>query len=576
MNIAKEKLSFIFFIIFVAIYVFILLINTNLAPNDDFMMLRTLQSGKPFLYYSANFPYYDLTKYGRFTPLAALEYNIFLFFSKSPSPFWYYFYHTLQFLILVFLLLKIFEWSIPKKSTRYLLIALLSLIPGFTFVWFRTQLPERNFIFFLAVFILFFVNYAQKKHWGYFLLTFISANLTIYYKEIAFVVVGAFTFFYLLFSWKQSDKKTKILCALIILSSLIYLIIYGLYVLPKGGAFTHGKNFSVPFYITFLKNLLNYGLITDPLIIFIFLPLVIWRLFKILAKQEMPHALYDSMLLAAFLFIIAYFILNIQGAHYFMPIYIFVIPSVFYFLSQNNYKISSNAFKSHWTLKILHLQNFQRFWKCSITITLFLFFTNSLPLGIHNLTYNKYIALNFNKTLDFLTNDIKAKYANNKAAIFLDGLNKGSGNWSYFIVSEFLLHKGLTTEQFDLKAQIEDEKKPKEQPLPIAIPKISLPYSVFQGDGAQEIKQGDYLIVSSLSTDFSKKNNGDENYLKSLEKQYILVFKTKSPFEFPMLTLKEATRYLLYKINKSGKKLFTMDIRKPNLESPDFYVFVKK
>ena len=182
----------------------------------------------------------------------------------------------------------------------------------------------------------------------------------------------------------------------------------------------------------------------------------------------------------------------------------------------------------------------------------------------------------YQHSLDFIVNDIKTKNANNQAGIFLDGLNKGSGNWNYFIFSEFLLHKGLTPEQFDLKAQIEDEKKPKEQPLPIAMPKISLPYSVFQDDGPSAIKTGDYLVVSSLSTDFSKKNNGDKDYLESLEKEYNLVFQTNSPLEFPMFTLKEAARYFLYKINQSDKKFLTMDIRKPNLESPDFYVFVKK
>ena len=577
LNLKSNRVGFIF-IIFIATYIFALLINANLAPNDDFMMLRTLQSDKPFLYYSADFPYYNLAKYGRFTPLAALEYNIFLPFSKSPSPFLYYLYHATQFLILIFILLKIFELSIPKKSTRYLLIMLLSLIPGFTFVWFRTQLPERNFIFFLAAFLLFFINYAQKKQWGYFTLTLISANLTIYYKEIAFIIVGAFAFFYLLSSWKQSDKKTKILCALIILSALIYVIIYGLYILPKGGAFTHGKNASIPFYVTLLKNLLNYGFMTDPLIIFIFLPLCIWRLKQIFIKHKITEPLYDSMLFSAFLFVIAYFILNIQGAHYFMPIYVFVIPSVFYFLSQKSCKKSSGAIESNWTLKILHLQNFQPPWKCLIIITAFLFLFNSLPLGIHNLTYNKYMALNFNKTLNFLTNDIKINHSGERANVFLDGLNKGSGNWNYFIVSEFLLHRELTTKQFDLRAQIEDVKVSKSQPLPIAIPKIALPYSIFQNEKPSQIKTGDYLIVSSLSTDFSKKNNGDKNYLKSLENEYNLAFKTTSKLAFPMLTLKEAARYLLYKYNnlQPGKKLFTMDIRKPNFESPDFYVFIKK
>src|SRR3989338_2366574 len=83
-------------IIFITAFALLMLVKPNLAPTDDFILLRTLQSGRPLLFYlySPDFRYGDVTNIGRFIILGQMEYNFFGFFSKSPSPFWYFLFHT--------------------------------------------------------------------------------------------------------------------------------------------------------------------------------------------------------------------------------------------------------------------------------------------------------------------------------------------------------------------------------------------------------------------------------------------------------------------------------------------------
>ena len=186
-NNTNQKLVFWGFVVFCLFYALLFLINPHLGPNDDFVFLRTLQSGKPLIYASDNFPYYDWKELGRFQPLVSMEYNFIGLFSRSPSPFWYYFIHAIQFLIFIFLFIKLLSFITQKKSILYGATTLLILLPAFTFTWFRLQLPERNILFLFTAFLLCYFLYSQKQKTWYLILAGVIANLAIYYKEINFI-----------------------------------------------------------------------------------------------------------------------------------------------------------------------------------------------------------------------------------------------------------------------------------------------------------------------------------------------------------------------------------------------------
>jgi hypothetical protein len=539
----------LFFGFFVAAYTLVILINPQLGPTNDFIFLRTLQSGKLFLPYSQNFPYFDTVKLGRFSPLAVMEYNLFGLFSKSPSPFWYYFYHAIQFVIFAVLIVKLLGKFTTNKFILYGVPTLFFLTPGFTISWFQMQINERNVIFFLAVFLLCYLSYLKEQKAIYFILGLISANLAIYSKEIAFIVIGVFVFSHLLFSRKTANKKIKIFDGLLFLSSLIYIIIYYFFIWLNRGPNLYLPN-SSHYFLLLTKNFLNYGFFSDPVLILLLLPLTIWRMYKILVQHQEAHPVYDSMFMAASAYVAAFFVLNMYGPYYLLPAYIFVLPALIYFFNKEIPK--------------------KFFWKTVGAVTGFVLIFNVLPSGIHYLTYNKYLPVNFNKTLDFLIQKINSKNSNERTNIFWDGVDRGTGRGAYFVFADFLQFKGLENTQFDLKSDINTQN-----PAPLISKKELMPFinsfTVFQKDESDEIKSGDYLIVSPHST-----KNASKSYLNFLKNDYELVFQTKSPLAFPSLNLKTLVKYFLSKKLSESQKASGVMINENLMNSPDYYVFIKK
>ncbi|MDI6717464.1 MAG: hypothetical protein QMD86_00200 [Patescibacteria group bacterium] len=540
LNALKNDLFLSGFLVFVCAYVILLLISPQLAPTDDFIFLRTLQSGKPILYYSSDFPYYDAATMGRFTPLAAMEYNLFGIFSKSPDPFWYYFYHAIQLVILSILIVKILSLFTKNKLLIYSASVLLFLTPGFAISWFRMQMNERNVIFFLTIFLFFYLNYIKNKKITFILLSLIFVNLAIYYKETAFIAIGAFAFFHLIFSIKAADLKLKIFDGLLLLSSLIYLIFYYFYTYINRGANIYG-NTSFDWIVS-VKNILNYALFSDPLLILVLLPLALWRLFKIIFKKERVEPVMDSLLISAFFYVAAFFALNMYGPYYLLPAYVLTLPVLIYFFNQ--YQLSIN------------------FWKFFGGITALLFIINVIPSGLHYLTYYKYLPINFNNSIDFIIRDINSKNSSKQANIFMGGVDRGTGRGTYFVLAEFLRFKGLSDNQFDLKSNVRTET-----PLPL-ISKITVPFTVFKNDNIDEIKSGDYLVILPQST----KVNVTDEYLNLLNQNYTLIFQTKSTFAFPQFNLKTLAKYLISKNVKENKVIVNENL----MEWPDYYVFVRK
>ncbi len=548
MSFRKQSMLFYFFLLFLVLYAFFLVSNVHLAPTDDFIFLRTLQSDALLLYYHDNFPYYDAAQAGRFTPLAAMEYNIYHLFSSSPSPFWYYFSHAAQLLILAFVGFTILARVLPSFFARYSFLITLTLLPGFTFTWFRLQLNERDMLFFLALFLWSYFSYHAREKWLTLVFGIIAVNCVIYYKEIGFVLVGAFALLHLIFSFKTASRGVRIFDGLLLVSSALYALFYFFYILPQGGTFAHGAtSFS---YIASLKNLLNYAFVSDPFIIWIVLPLAVSRAFRIGLRKDVPHPLFDSMLFAAVAYVAAIFFFHLYGVYYFLPLYLFAAFPVFYFLPF--------LFRS-WV------------WKVLTYLSIFLILFNTLPLGIHYLTYYKYLPIHFNSTLDFVVHDIPFRHPEGRAVIFLDGLDRCGGKWMYFIYSEFLLSKGLDSSRFDLRADRESQLR---CPFPLPIP-IPMPYTIFETGALPSISSGDYLILSPESID-PVRTPGNRDYLASLQKDYVLLWHTESPLVFPLFTIKEAGRYLLSRGATPDQTFFGISRKAPNLELPNYYVFVRK
>lgn len=546
MNFSRNKIIYSFWV-FIIFYLAVILIYPRLQPTDDFVFLRTLQSGKPILYYSQSFPYYDAKELGRFTPLVPMEYNLAWFFSSSPSPLWYYGFHALQFLVLIWASLKLFKLATESKYLPYLATGFLTLLPGFAIAFFRLQMNERNVLVYMALFLLSYFYFLKDQRSRYAVLCIFFANLVIYYKEVGFILIGTFSFAHLLLTWKMTNIKNRVLDFMLWSYSILYLLLYYLLVFSEKGRQYIPIYYNV--YLVIAKNILNYAFFSDPLIFLIALPLTFYRMIQVFVKGEKAHPFYDTMLATIPVYIGAFIALKLYSPYYLLPTYIVAIPPILYYL------------------KKIHYGSITKFlWLGLWMLTGFFIVVNNIPAGLHYISYQKYLGINFNKALDVITEQIPNNATSTKPTnIYLDGVDFGPGRGTYFVFAEFLNYRGLRSDRIDLRSNVKTLK-------PEALfGKISFPYTVFNSDIASEIKSGDYLVVSPQRT-----SNSNAQHLSDLQKDYNLILKTNSPFAFPNFTFKSLIKMVLSASLSRNQTSNGLIVNETIIEDPNYYIFVKK
>jgi hypothetical protein len=553
----------IFFAVFVLIYGLILLINPHLGPSDEYHFLPTLQSGKIFPMYGKDFPYYNSIELGRFSPLGGQEYNLVALISNTSLA--YLAFNALLLLGFIFIFLKILREFSSNNSLNYFTVVLLLLMPAVTNTFFKFLYVEKNVIFYLAVFLISFIAFQKQQKLIYFVLALLSANIAIYYKEIVFLAVFSFSAVHLFLTWRQNNKKYKVLDLLLMLSSIIYIAIYFAAILPNvSHSYLPGTLQNK--FLSFVKNSFNYGFFSDPVIILIFMPIVFWRITKIIFQRQKPHPVIDAIIAAGGSYAAAFFLLNMYSPYYMLPVYLFALPVIFYFFERGMLRTV--------------------FWKSMLAATILVLVLNAIPLGIHYLTYNKYVPVNFNKTLDFLITDINKRYDGHRLNIFFDGVDRGTGKGVYFVTGEFLKFKGLSIRKFDFKSDMEAQ-----QPAPFvgrrspfdkdadieavdtghAYKYPDFPFAVFQPGPLPRVQSGDYLIVSPHST-----KNVNNEYIEKLKDDYTLVFRTYSPLAFPRVTLKTGIKYLMSKRLTAEQKSKGVIMNENLMNRTDYFVLVKR
>lgn len=532
-NINKYSFFDMLFYFVIVLYGFLIIFKANFGVIDDHTLINTLFLGKEI-------PFFIYPEIGRFFPLDAQELNIISIFSTSPFAF--YLFNMAQFFIIVILFYKI-TLNLLGSEKKYLpKIAILFLIftPGFVTAWFRLFVPERDQFFFLLLFLYFFIK-SSKGNVIYILLALLFANLSLYYKEPTFIMIGSFAFFHFLLGYKQIDFKQKILDVLLIFSSIIFIVIYFFLVYLKKGDVLYGEVNINPL-IQLIKILFNYSL-NDPLIVFILLPLSIFRAYMIIFKKERNYV-FDSLLFSSVLYFIVFIKLNMFSQHYLLPIYCFGLFVVVKYLAERNY------FKS--TLI-----------KFTTGISLILIFSSSLPTGIHLISFYKNVPNNFQATLEFL----KSYLPNNseKVNVFLYGVNRNTGVEIYGSFIKYMKFKGISPDIFDIKTEQDDNGI-----LPIRIDSNS-PYTVLKQTKASKINSGDLIIITPYTTYFF---DLQKSQLSELNKEYDLVFHADSFVEIPNISLKSLAKFL-YRKFKSSNTPFMLSSNEYNWPI-DFYVLKKK
>lgn len=560
---AKEGLLKSAFISLVLLYALLLLVKPALGPSDEYAFLPTLQSGKYFPMYGEDFLYYNSAELGRFGPLGGQEYNLVAFFTNSPLG--YFGFNAVEMLLCVILLTWILRQYSSRPALVYLAGILLLLTPGFTLAYFKLLYVEKNVLFLLSAFVAAYLVFQQRQQTVYLIVSLLCANLAIYYKEPVFTAIAVFAAGHLMLAWKTSSTKSRLLDGLLVTSALIYIGIYLVTVWPHHGAASYAPAAADNNLMVVTRNIANYGLFSDPLPIFLLLPMLLWRLFRVISGKDQAHAVLDPMLAAGTAYVAVFFVLNMYSPYYLLPAYLFALPPIVYFIS--------------------HSELHGVFWRACFAIVALVLVFNAIPLAIHYLAYYKYVPINFNKSVDFLVQDINRRYTGQRLSIFFDGVDRGNGRGVYFIAGEYLRFKGLSIRKFDFKSNLEAHNSAppvgraspfdKREDIEAVDPNHAyvysqFPFSVYQPGPLQQIQGGDYLVVSPQGT-----KNFDDRYVESLKKDYDLVFRTHSPLAVPRFELKTFVKYLLSRKLSTGQKAGVM-LNENMWNWPDYYVFIRR
>jgi hypothetical protein len=513
--------------------------------------------------YGEDFPYYNTAELGRFGPLGGQEYNLVAYFTNSPLG--YFGFNAVELLLCAILLTWILRQYSSRPALVYLAGIILLLTPGFTLAYFKLLYVEKNVLFLLSAFMAAYLLFQRRQQTIYFFLSLLCANVAIYYKEPVFAAIAVFTAGHLLLAWKTSSKKSRLLDGLLIGSAALYIGIYLITVMPNRGPYMYLPAAADNNILTLLKNVSNYAFFSDPIPILALIPLVLWRLFRVFGNKDQAHPVLDPMLAAGTAYVAVFFVLNMYSPYYLLPVYLFALPPIVYFTSRGE------------------LRGF--LWKACFAVAAFVLVLNTVPLAIHYVAYYKYVPMNFNKSIDFLVQDINRRYAGQRLSIFFDGVDRGNGRGVYFIAGEYLRFKGLPIRKFDFKSNMEARN-----PVPLvgraspfdkledveavdpnhtyAYPQF--PFSIYQPGPLQQIQSGDYLVVSPQGT-----KNFDDRYIENLKKDYAMVFRTHSPLAVPRFELKTLVKYFLTKKLSPEQKTGVM-LNENLWNWPDYYIFVRR
>ncbi len=493
----KRKRLFFWGIVF--FYFILIFYKANLGIIDDYNLAGSFFEGR-FL------SFFIFPEIGRFFPLLGLEYNFVSLFLVCPVAF--YTCNAFQFLLVVFLLFKILDEIIINNKLKYFLILIFILSPGFVTSWLRCLVAERDLVLFFVIFLYFYLKFQNNQKLLFLIVGLLSANIALYYKEPGFLMLGTFSFFHLIFGWKEINVRRRIFDFLLLFSSFIFIVVYYFVVYIHRGESLYGNSSWQPFFYSF-SLFINYVL-NNPLL-FLNIIFFLWRCYCFFKKKIKFNFLYDSMSFAAIVYCLVYFKMRMFTPYYLLPAYVFALPALVYYFSNIN-----------WREKI--------FLKIASIATLLLVVCSSLPAGLYWFSFYKNIPHNYQKTLVFLEPYIKEKFAKGeRTSIFLYGIYRNSNSEVYGSFRFFLCeYKKLPTMSFDLKTDIESNKN--------RCKTADSPYSFWNKEEIDKIEKGDLLIVTPYTY---------KNFYKDSFDDFETIFRTNSPIVIPDVSLRAIIKYFV-------------------------------
>ncbi|MCS6942375.1 MAG: hypothetical protein NZ901_07170 [Geminocystis sp.] len=373
---------------------------------------------------------------GRFWPLGFQEYNVISLFSTTPFAFHLFSVFQL-FITAIVCYLLLLEF---KPIYRILVIIAIITVPSFVVSFSGLIFPERNVIFWLAIFILAFDKYSKNRRLLFAILTLISTQFILYYKEPVFLLILGFIISHLLLKGisgvKKANQKSNsnnivawlqnnYLEILVLFQVLVFiaLFIYFVYGLVKNPYGVTEKKSILWTLATYLKT---------NLLLCIFLLYLPIRLLMISQGKSRVDPLWDSLAVGGLLYFLAYIKLGLFRWYYIAPV---DFVAILYLVKTISVNVISESDKS------------KRIWRGVFAILLSAMIVGNLQPSAYAILVRKKDIESRVRAADF----IKRYHENkNKVTLFFPSkMNPGATGYYMMEFAAFLEYKGIPVFSLD-------------------------------------------------------------------------------------------------------------------------------
>lgn len=396
--------SITIFSLFICTYIYLIFKDAEFAYHDN----------GQFTFFSLQGNFFGMPIWagaGRYWPLGLQEYNLISLFSKTPLA--YHSFSIIQLLITIFICLSIL--SSINLILRLFIITIILITPSFVISFYGLIFPERNLIFFLAIFIFCVIRNQDNNSLFYLCGAFISTQFLLYYKEPSFLLILGFAITRLIIKFLNSPiwqgKQVKYISTFIkenwlefglVILSLVFVYLFVSNTVGKvETSYADERQGVNPF-----STLISYLKINPVLSIFIIF--FCFRLVNIFRKKQSIDLIWDSLAIGNLLYFLAYLKLNMFRWYYTAPIDFITVLYLSKMIANLNIFVNTNK------------HNYQRLILLSLLMLIFL----------QNLHYSSYAILSQKKEIDsrvqvanFLRNYLDNNQQKNRINLFFPELS---------------------------------------------------------------------------------------------------------------------------------------------------------
>lgn len=299
-----------FFVLFLALYVWANLWKEDFAFTDNVQLTGFSLRGK-------SYPAPIWPKVGRLFPLQFQEFNVLRHLTQAPAAFRGFV--VLQLLLWASVTVAyLSEFTIPL---RVLALFLIMCTPSFVISFSDLIYPERNILFWVAVFSLCWRRYSATASPVFLAGTFIAVQFAVYYKEPVWLLFAGFAGTQLVYNWNgeshQGSTRNFIrdnlanigTMALAVLFPVLFALVMFYY---------RSLRYVRDARLTISLTVLDY--VKVDFLLFVFLALVVIRALKLFRGQSKPNPFWDPLAAGGAIYAVAIIGLRMFEGYYMAPV----------------------------------------------------------------------------------------------------------------------------------------------------------------------------------------------------------------------------------------------------------------